>query len=232
MPVKPPPGYSLEDVPDFLKPTAANAKVEVQPPNGIDVARVSPAAPNTVVVNQPSQFTQGDLDHEMTHSYDLSRNPAVIAQEAKVQAQQKAAGMYTPIPGRLPKAYDYGGANGLIAAQQNGKTIANFGPEQRAQMVKDYAEETQAAMRSGNTAALDKLNQAYGPFLRQEASMPGKNDSMMTMTQRDLTPPAPSLPPSSETGIMEPLPEIGGTARVLKPPPNGYVVESKKSNRK
>jgi hypothetical protein len=219
----PPLGYSLENVPVFLQPTAQHMRIQVEPPNGIDVARVSPAAPNTVVVNQPSQFTQGDLDHETVHSYDLSRNPAVIAQEAKVQAQQQADGMYTPIPGQLPKAYDYGGADGLIAAQLKHQTIADFGPEQRAQMVKDYAEGTQAAMRTGNTAALDKLNQAYGPYLGQEASMPGKSDSMTTMTQQDLTPAAPGLPPSSETGIMAPNPLLGGPMRIV--PPVGYTLE-------
>lgn len=223
----PPPGYSLENVPAFLQPTAQNMNIQVEPPNGIDVAKVSPAAPNTVVVNQPNQFTQGDLNHETTHSYDLSRNPAVVSQEASVMAQQQRAGLYnTPVAGQLPKAYDYGGINGLLAAQQQHKTITDFGPEQRAQMVKDYTEGTQAAIKSGNAAALDKLNQAYGMYIRQLANLPGKTDSMTTMTQQDLTPPAPGLPPAAESGILAPNPLLGGPARVLKhPPPTGYTLE-------
>lgn len=215
--VVPPNGYSLANVPNFLKPTAANMKIVVQPPNGVDVAKVSPANPNVVVVNQPNQFTQGDLNHETEHGYDLSRNPAEVARLAQVQQQQQQAGMYTPVAGQLPAAYDYGGADGLLAAQQQRKTIDSFGPEQRAQMVKNYTDQAQQAIASKDMPTLDKLNKAYGPYITQLVNLPGKNDSMTTMSQQDLTPPAPGLPPSAETGIMEPLPAIGGNAAVTKP---------------
>src|SRR6185437_1168856 len=162
--------YSLEDVPAFLEPTAQHMKMQVGQPNGVDIAKVSPSDPNTVVVNQPDQFTQGDLNHETVHSYDLSRNPAVVAQLAKVQQQQQAAGMYTPVPGQLPKAYDYGGVEGLLAARQQGKTIANYGPEHPAQVARHWQAGLKDAIQRGDTAKFDLLNKAYAPFIRQEAN--------------------------------------------------------------
>lgn len=211
-PVAPPPGYSLEDVPAFLRPTAATMNVQVQPPNGIDVARVTSTNPNTVEVNEPSQFGQPQLDHEVTHGYQFSRNPAVVSQMEGDLAS-----------GRVPTAYTYGGPQGLIQARQQGKTIADFGPEQQAEMVKDYQQGTQAAIASGDAGKLDRLNQAYGPYLQQLARLPGKNDSMTTMTQQDLTPAAPGLPPASESGIMAPSKLLGGPMKIV--PPAGYTLE-------
>ncbi len=205
----PPLGYSLDDVPNFLKPTAANMRVEVGQPNGVDIARVSSTMPNVVQVHQADQFGQPQLNHEVTHGFDLSRNPAVVNQMQNDLAS-----------GKLPKAYDYGGIDGLLAAQDAGKTIANFGPEQRAQMVKDYALEIKAAMKSGDLARFDKANRAYGPLIAQEAAMPGKNDPMNSI---NTTPAAPGLPPSAETGIMEENPLMGNQMRVV--PPAGYTLD-------
>ena len=210
----PPPGYSLEDVPDFLKPTAATSKVVIQPPNGLDVARVTSTDPTTVQVNQRDQFGQPQLNHEETHVFEFSRNPAVVQQMEGDLAS-----------GKLPKTYTYGGADGLLQAQMQHKTIADFGPEQHAEMVRNYASESTEAIIKGDTAKLDKLNRAYKPFLNQLANLPGKNDSMTTMTQKDLTPADPGLPPSAVTGIMEPLKVMGGKTRVLKHLPRGYTLE-------
>ena len=203
--VVPPNGYSLASVPNFLKPVAANMTVQIQPPNGIDVARVTAANPNTVQVNQPDQFGQPQLNHEVTHGYQFSRNPVVVQQMEGDLAS-----------GKLPKTYTYGGADGLLAAQQQHKTIANFGPEQQAEMVSNYTQEANQAIAIGDMKTLDKLNKAYGPYIQQLVNLPGKNDSMTQMSQQDLTPAAPGLPPSAITGIMEPLPAIGGNARVVR----------------
>lgn len=203
--VVPPNGYSLQNVPNFLKPTAANMTVDVQPPNGLDVARVTSTNPNVVQVNQPDQFGQPQLNHEVTHGFQFSRNPAVVQQMEGDLAS-----------GELPKSYTYGGADGLLAAQQQRKTIADFGPEQQAEMVSNYQQEAQNAIAQKDMAGLDKLNQAYGPYIRQLVNLPGRNDSMTQMSQQDLTPAAPGLPPSSVTGIMEPLAAIGGNARIVR----------------
>jgi hypothetical protein len=68
--VVPPNGYSLANVPNFLRPTAAQMTVQIQPPNGIDVARVTSTNPNVIQVNQPDQFGQPQLNHEVTHGYE------------------------------------------------------------------------------------------------------------------------------------------------------------------
>ncbi len=208
----PPLGYSLEAVPAFLQPTAANSQVVVKPPDNRSIALVSSKEPNVVQVHEPSQFGQPQLDHEETHVFDLSRNPAVVSQMENDLAS-----------GKLPKTYTYGGPDGLLQAQREGKTIADFGPEQRAEMMSDYADGTKQAIARGDAKTLDKLNAAYGRYVHEEASLPGKNDSMTTMTQQDLTPAAPGLPPAEVSGILEPNPLLGGVAGVKLP--HGYKLE-------
>ena len=202
------PSYSLQDVPAFLRPTAAQSKVVIQPPNGRDIAVVHSTSPKVVDVNERAQFGQPQLNHEETHVFDFSRNPAIVQ---RMEEDLRS--------GKLPKSYTYGGIEGLLEAQRQGKTIANFGPEQRAEMVRNFQQETQDAIRRGDAARLDLLNRAYGPFIRQEANLPGKNESMTTMTQKDLTPPAPGLPPAVESGILAPNPLLGGKERFLRVPP-------------
>lgn len=216
----PPPGYSLQDVPDFLKPVAASMRVVVEPPNGVDIARVTAARPDVIQVNQRDQFGQPQLNHEVTHGFQFSRNPAVVRSLEAVPIART--------PNAPMQSYDYGGIAGLLAARMKGKTIADFNMEQQAQMVKDWQSATKQAIASGDTARLDLVNRAYAPFIRQLANLPGKNESMTTMTERDLTPPAPGLPPSAETGIMEPNPLLGGVARALKRVPRlprGYTLQ-------
>lgn len=197
-------GYSVDDVPAFLRPTAEQSKVVIQPPNGKDIAVVHSSSPKEIDVNEVKQFGQPQLNHEETHVFEFSRNPAVV--------QRMESDLAT---GKLPKSYTYGGADGLLQAQLQHKTIADFGPEQHAEMVRNYAEDTKDAIRRGDAAALDKLNKAYGPFIKQLAGLPGRGLSMTTMTQKDLTPAAPGLPPATETGILAPNPLLGGPARVL-----------------
>lgn len=208
----PPLGYSLEDVPAFLRPTAEESKIVVDPPNNTSIAQVNSTNPNEIDIHEPSQFHQPQLNHEETHVFQFSRNPAIV--------QKMESDLAT---GKLPKTYTYGGTDGLIAAQRQGKTIADFGPEQQAEMVRNYQQETQEAVRKGDATGLDKLNLAYGPLIRQLAKLPGKNESMTTMTQADLTPAAPGLPPAEETGILAPNKLLGGEERILKSPPESNV---------
>lgn len=214
----PPPGYSLEAVPDFLKPTAEKMTVDVEKPNGLDLARVTASNPTVVQVNERDQFGQPQLNHEVTHGFQFDRNPAIV--------QQMEANLAS---GKLPKTYTYGGADGLLEAQRQGKTIADFGPEQQAEMVKDYQKGTQDAIKRGDAAALDKLNEAYGLYIHQLANLPGKNESMTTMTQKDLTPAAPGLPPAEETGLLVANKLLGNEVKVLRHPPKlpkGYHLET------
>ncbi len=213
----PPPGYTLEGVPAFEQPLVPSTSVEVKPANPNYAAEVSPLHPRTIQFFGKDQETQPTTTHEMSHVWQDSRNLSVLADT-----------MSDVLHGKVGKGYDYGGIDGLLAAQRQHKTIADFGPEQQADMVADYQQQTQQAIKSGDAALLDRVNQAYGPFIRQFAALPPRGASMTAMTEKDLTPPAPGLPPATETGILEPNPLLGGPTRVLKNPPTpppGYALE-------
>lgn len=196
---KPPAGYTVKDLPAFLRDSAANTTLVPYQRDGSNIAAVDPRNPSTIEVKEPKLFTNPVYTHESTHVFQLNRNPAVV---------QGTAG-----------GYDYGGADGLIAALRKGKTIADFGPEQQARMVEDYQRQTKEAMASGNRKMLDKLNQAYQPFIFQLSRLPGKNDPMK-MTKADMTPQAPGPPPSVASGVMQPDKLLGGEGRII--PPKGY----------
>ena len=211
---QPPEGYSLvEEVPDFLRPVAATTHVVNQPTDNQTIARVSSTNPTEIDVYDPAKFHSPELIHEMTHVFQFSRNPEIVSQMLNPLRTGKIPTAYAN-----PSVYNYGGADGLLAAQRAGKTIADFGPEQQAEIVRNYAVLTKEAIQTGNAAELDKIKQAYGPFIRQLAALPGKNDSMTTMTQKDLTLPAPGLPPATETGILAPDKLLGGAVGVYDNP--------------
>lgn len=212
----PPLGYALDTQPAFLQPTVAQTKFVRAPSNGVAVAEVDANSPNTIQVREPEKFTPGIQTHEETHVFQRSRqadDPGIIDTVMNYLRGAPA-----------PKAgYDYGGIEGLEQARAQQKTIANYGPEAQAEIVRDFQEKTQAAIKSGDAAALDRLTKAYHPFVSQLASLPAKGDPM---TSIDTHPAAPGLPPSSVSGIMEPDALLGGQARIVTP--KGYRLDSPK----
>lgn len=219
----PPAGYKIEqvmeNVPNFLKPLVSSTSVDVHPDDPNYAAEVKLTSPHTIQAYGEDQFTQPVATHEMTHIFDNSRNMHVQAQNLMDTLEGKVSN----------DNYDYGGMEGLIQAQQQHKTIADFGPEQRANMVADYQELTKEAIDKGDAKLLDQANAAYAPFIKQEASLPSKNESATTMTQKDLTPPEPGLPPAEETGILAENKLMGSDEKVLKNPPKlpkGYHLEA------
>jgi hypothetical protein len=191
----------------FLRDSAKDTKVVPYQRDGKNIADVNPDDPNTIRVREPGMFTNPVYTHEATHVYQMSRNPAVV---------KEIEGRYG---GGRTGGFDYGGADGLLRAQQARKTITDFGPEQQARMVEDYQRLTKSAIAAKDTAQLDKLTQAYHPFLLQLARLPGRNDPMR-MTKSDMTPQAPEPPPSSVSGVMMPDKLLGGQGTVV--PPKGY----------
>ncbi len=158
-------------------------------------------------------FTLPVETHEETHVFQLSRNPEVLTRMEENLAS-----------GKIRRDYDYGGMEGLLQAHRDRKTITDFGPEQQAEMVRDFQEKTQEAFKKHDPALLDKVNEAYGPYIRQLAGLPGKNELMTVMTQKDLTPPAPGLPPAVETGILAEDKLLGSKMEII--PPKGYRLET------
>lgn len=210
----PPLGYAIDTQPAFLQPTVAQTKFVRAPSNGIAVAEVDANSPNTIQVREPGKFTPGIQTHEETHVFQRSRqadDPGLID-----TVMNYLRGAPTPKAG-----YDYGGIAGLEQARAQQKTIANYGPEAQAEIVRDFQEKTQAAIKSGDTAALDRLNAAYSPFVGQLAKLPAKGDTSNTI---DTHPAAPGLPPSSVTGIMKPDALLGGQARIVAP--QGYQLDN------
>jgi hypothetical protein len=198
----PPPGYEIQNLPDFLKPANVGTKTVSAPPleegSGHVIADVDPAQPTTIQVRDPNLFTQPIQTHESTHVFQLSRNPQFTS---AIQGQQQATSS---------KDFDYGGVEGLMAAQRAHKTIANFTAEQQARMVEDYQKATQDAIRRGDPAALARVTAAYHPFVGQLAKIPPKGANMTQMTRQDLTPAAP-MPPVNVAGMpMLPDKLIGG----------------------
>jgi len=104
--------------------------------------------------------------------------------------------------------------DGLMQAQKQGKTIADFNPEQQADMVEHYQAITQHAIKTGNRAMLAQATAAYEPYVGQLARIPGKGANMTQMSQQDLTPPAPGVPPATVAGMpMYPSKLLGGAMR-------------------
>ena len=129
-----------------------------------------------------------------------------------------------------PEDYDFGGWEQLIRDRAAGKNIHNYTSEQQASMIEKYGiilkqlSELREGEKSPDSEYLKSLlkefdvaNQALDPFIRQLARESKESDvgffSGEIPYDIDLSkerPPAPGLPPASYTGIVKPLPEIGG----------------------
>lgn len=234
----PPPGYSIVNLPSFLKPANAGTKTvraesEVDP-SGQVIADVRQSDPSTIEVREPRDFTQPVQTHESTHVYQFSRNQPFVDRAFN-----------SPKAHATKEGYDYGGIKGLEQALRNHKTIADFNTEQQSDMVADYQRLTQEAIRKGDKVALARITAAYHPFVNQLAKIPPSGANMGQMTKQDLNPDAPPVPPSTVAGMpMLPDKLVGGEvgpakrytanelnnqAKQLNPPANGHKIgETKK----
>jgi len=183
----PPPGVSLANVPAFQQ----NAARGLQLVRGHDPDAIAhtPRWGNKIFVDNPALMTQPILDHEVEHSI------------------QRSAGEFRPTNDVAGAAeYDYGGIQGLEALRARHGTIANLNPEKQANITQDYQTQMNAWSKGPITpkvlAQSDRMNAAYGPFLRQQAAQaaPGM----------PVTPSPPGAPPATLTGMIKPLPEMGG----------------------
>jgi hypothetical protein len=190
-------------------------------------------SPNVIEVRDPGAFDQPTQTHESTHKFQESRNAPFVSSEFTLAGESRL-----PANASASAVYGYGGMDGLMRAQAAHKTINDFNPEQQADMVAHYQAITQHAIKTGNRAMLAQATAAYEPFVGQLARIPGKGADMTQMSQRDLTPPAPGLPPATVAGMpLLPSKLIGGPGRVLPPArpmerlkpmvPMGYMLEDK-----
>lgn len=243
MPVpKPPKGYNLDadppaggnatgfpnplEAPAFLQQGLDMSKVRqinAPPAQTADqtkaVSYVSSDNPYEIKVGKPLIYNAPIMNHELTHTFQQTRNPALGEISAPVDKSR----------GTTAAMYDYGGIDGLKKA----KSITQFNEEQQANIVKDYKAIqdkylAQAKAGKASPAELRKLyeaHQAYHPLVRQLAAMPDAKvklqPSMLDMVLGrnmptiDMKPEPPGLP-SYDTpglGVVPADPLLGGQSQ-------------------
>jgi hypothetical protein len=219
------PDYS--QVPAFIQQGVDMSKVRqvvTEPQNTADrnsTAGVGGDDPYKVKVYAPDLYGPPILNHELTHTFQDTRNKSLPDPSAPMQRSGRAA-------------YDYGGIKGLQAARLQGKTIANFNAEQQADMVKDYKwyhdQYLKKAATGKITPADEKgmydLQQAYHPFIQQLAGMPGTGENLKRNPLLELLgiqkpvplnaqPQPPGLPPYNTPGlgVLPADPLMGGKSQ-------------------
>lgn len=230
--VQPPKGYLPDnsDVPTFLKQgvdlNQVKQSVVPDPPEDKDrrvISYVEPDKPYAVDVVRPDLYGPPVYNHELTHTFQLTRNPdlAPIAAPTPLDTHSQLA---------TRGAYDYGGVEGLQNARNAHKTISDFNNEQQAEIVKDYKalqDKYLAKARAGKITdddkkAMYKAHEAYHPLVSQLAAMPGKDVNLgpslvsialgRNLPTIDTTPAAPGLPDYSVKGlgVLPADPLLGG----------------------
>lgn len=135
-----------------------------------------------VYVDDPSRMSEPILAHEVMHKI------------------QQRAGNFNDTG---DSSYNYGGVKGL----QGLSSISKLNPEQQANLPQDYMTQMNSWAKQAITPKMlqqaDTLNSAFARPIQQEANMamPGMN----------VTPAPPGPPPATLTGMIKPLPEMGGT---------------------
>lgn len=175
-------------LPLFEQPTASTLKV-LRGRGGDSIAHTTGSGvipqimgdANKIYVDDPRRMTEPILAHEVMH-----------------KIQQKA-GNFTDTG---DSSYNYGGLQGLKALG----SISKLNDEQQANIPQDYQTQMNVWAKQQITPRIlkqaDELNAAYARPIHQLANM--ADDQINT------TPAAPGPPPAALTGMIKPLPEMGG----------------------
>lgn len=151
--------------------------------NQVDTVAHTTGFGNKVYVDDPASFTAPVAAHEVFHK---------IQQHSGAMSHLGGGG----------GDYNYGGIRGL----QKLPSVSKLGLEQQASIPQDYMNQMAAWDKQPITPTVlnqaDQLNSAYARPMRQLAGMAA--DTINT------TPAAPGPPPAALTGMIKPLPEIGG----------------------
>lgn len=222
----PPKGYNLvpadSSVPAFIQQGVDMSKVNVSPAPPPEtplqkraISYANTGDPYRINVGKPKEFTGPIFNHELTHTFQATRNPSLGETSAPMSDD--------------PRLAPYGGIEGLKKAS----SIAQFNAEQQANIVMDYKaiQDKYLAKAKAGTASpaelrvLYEAHQAYHPLVKQLAAMPGTNaklqpsalDLMLNrnIPSLDLKPEAPGLP-SYDTpglGVVPADPLLGGQSQ-------------------
>ena len=228
------PSYLNPDPPAFIKKGVDLKKVsepETEPKTlqeSQSIAAVSNDDPYKVEVYKPEFYGTGVRAHELTHTYQFTRNPDLNVSKNP--------------PSGEPINYDYGWVPGLEKAQKEGKTVSDFNQEQQADMVEDYKrihdmyldKAKKGMVTPEDERAMYRAQKAYHPFVKQLASMPAKdvpvssNPLLQLLGYKkpptiDLKSPEPPGLPSYDTpglGVLPADPLIGGRSQETPVPKN------------
>lgn len=182
-------------LPLFEQPMAQHLKLArgnedaIAHTTGSDVLPRIMGTADKVFVDDPSKMSEPILAHEVMH-----------------KIQQKAGNFRDT----GDSSYDYGGLEGL----KHLPSISKLNPEQQANIPQDYMTQMNAWAKGRVTPQIlqqsDQLNQAFARPVQQLAAMARPGDTI------DTTPAAPGSPPAALTGMIKPLPEIGGKSLYSK----------------
>lgn len=230
----PPQGYQLDPaaldtstVADFIKRHVNVGAVEqsgqprskIQLPAAAGYHTIAESTPGKISVFSPGEYTPEVRNHEMTHQ---------LQQVNDVGGVKLPGGYVLDLPGQVKpytgsaggkmSGYRYGGVDGLLAARQAGKTVADFNQEQQADMVADYQEMQRDYMekaRAGKTTPQDaalmrRVYAAYHPFVQQLADVPQYSLKRalatligVTLPEAPAAPRAPGLPGYGTAGLPD-----------------------------
>lgn len=180
----------FQDEPEMFRGQLPKVTIQQQPAKSFNgtaaVAAVDPNKPGTINVYRPDLFTQHVKNHEIDHTYQLSRDPSV-------QFNQERAGQGT---------YGYGGVSGLQQMQQQGKTVGHMTMEQQAELQADWQDNNEKISKGGMTqqqaAEAYQFNQAAHPFISQMAQWPKQGEANAPI---QTAPQAPGLPSPDTPGL-------------------------------
>jgi hypothetical protein len=198
---------------------------------------IAESTPGVISVYRPEEYTAPVRNHEMEHQLQQTRDVGGIklpgGNTIDLPGQVKP---YSPeqYPAGDPRNYSYGGVQGLMQAQQQKKTAADFNQEQQADIVADYQKAQDDLLKkvqagkatSEDLKAWQSTYDAYHPLVQQLSQVPAYSAKRSIGTMLGLgtpdAPPAPAAPglPAADTpglGYVQPDSNLGGVARALKP---------------
>ena len=178
------------DVPEFERPAAAQESLTSGKEPGA-IAETNSDKPGQIEVDRPDMYTSAVQSHELTHVLQNSAGADNYVQSDPSKFKTQAD---------VNKVYGYGGTEGLSKIMSSPKGISSLNNEQQASIPQNYMKEYIKAEKAGDAKAIDNLNAAYEPAIRQLRNM--ANTSKDTI---NTTPDAPGAPPASATGVAVPV---------------------------
>lgn len=154
-----------------------------------------PSGGNAISVTRPSFYSKPIAAHEATHVFQNTRNDQFQDLESRQMPSSTSL-----------SNYDYGGVKGLMANPR--KSVADYNPEQQAEMVEDLTAaqgKLTPKMSRSQLQDWDTTKTALERPIRQLASVPGQDNSIGGSIDHYL----------DQRGFGDPISRIKG---ILSPP--------------